>query len=102
MRPSDQIALVVGIGAALLAGVLARWMGGAWAVALLCTLLGGIAGWALVDREPEPAPVEPNNEPVEAPDIDAFVAAFDEPLLLVEEGRVTRANAAAERVLGGH
>jgi len=100
--------MVRAIGAAALAaaGVAVAMLLGASLLAALLALLGGILAFALVPRVRQPEPAQPAPAPAEeaAPADEAanLVAAFEEPLLVVRERRVTIANQAAKALLGAH
>ncbi|MGZ8362153.1 MAG: PAS domain-containing protein, partial [Allosphingosinicella sp.] len=84
--------------------MLAWWLG-APPVAVLAALLAGLAAGAIAfSRYNAPAPIAPAPEepPAAPPQLDDVLEAIDEPLLLVRERRVLRANAAARTLLGSH
>ncbi|MGQ0660642.1 ATP-binding protein [Sphingosinicella sp.] len=85
-------------------GGLAWWLG-APPIAILAALAAGLVAHA-VARPPRgvPAPAAPPVEATETatPSLDEVIEAIDEPLLIVRERRVLRANAAAKTLLGAH
>ncbi|HTU11138.1 MAG TPA: ATP-binding protein [Allosphingosinicella sp.] len=103
---SDQMVRAIGAAALAAAGVAVAMLLGASLLAALLALLGGILAFALVPRVRQPEPAQPAPAPAEeaAPADEAanLVAAFEEPLLVVRERRVTIANQAAKALLGAH
>ncbi|SFR79528.1 ATP-binding protein [Sphingomonas jatrophae] len=90
--------------AVAVAGAAATWLlGGPIPATLPAALLGFVLVLA-VSLKPVEAPVQPQeaDERETAPPIASVLDAIDDPLLLVDAGRVAHANPAAERVLGGH
>ena len=72
----------------------------------LITLVGGIAAALLAagtgDEPAAPIAPKPDIAPPGAPDIAEVIEAIIEPVIIVNQGRVTHANAAAHALLGGH
>jgi two-component system phosphate regulon sensor histidine kinase PhoR len=103
---NDQMVRAIGAAALAAAGVAAALLLGATPLAALLALFGGIAAYALVPRPRPPAPAPPVPAPAEEPapseEASNLVAAFEEPLLVVRERRVTIANQAAKTLLGAH
>jgi two-component system phosphate regulon sensor histidine kinase PhoR len=102
---SDQLTRAL-LAAAITAGAAAlAWRLGAPPVALLVALSAGIIAGLIGWTGPEtPAPQAPAEEEkaANAPGLEDVIEAIDEPLLLVRERKVVRANAAARALLGAH
>jgi two-component system, OmpR family, phosphate regulon sensor histidine kinase PhoR len=90
--PALGLALVTAVSVLLLGG---NWEGGALA------LVGSVAV-ALLARRREPRAAAPPPPPPADPSLGAVLDAVADPVVLVENGRVVIANAAARAVLGAH
>ena len=105
-KGNDQMVRAIGAAAVAAAGVAAALLLGATPLAALLALFAGVAAFALVPRprppEPAAAAPAPPEEPAPSDEAANLVAAFEEPLLLVRERRVTIANQAAKALLGAH
>ncbi|GLV24860.1 ATP-binding protein [Sphingobium sp. Cam5-1] len=91
--------LFLATGASLLMGA------ALWAIAL--PMLAGIAVLIIAGQAPPPRPAEPASieavtDIVEHPDFADMMEAIADPLMLIERGRIIRANRAAQRLLGAH
>lgn len=81
--------------------------GGSWQTALIAVVAGLFALTIMIDRQPYPmssAPREPQPQPdlFDNPDFDAAMEGIIEPLLIVANEKVVRANRTALRLLGRH
>lgn len=92
--------IVIGAAGSLL-------FGGSWPTALIAIVAGIFALTIIVDRQPDPS-VPPQGVPerstdlLDNPDFDEMMEGITEPLLIVANERVARANRAAVRLLGTH
>lgn len=92
--------IVIGAAGSLL-------FGGSWPTALIAVVAGIFALTIIVDRQPDPS-VPPQGVPerstdlLDNPDFDEMMEGITEPLLIVANERVARANRAAVRLLGTH
>ena len=104
MSSGLQRRLIIAIGIVMLTALVVALAGGG-VPAMMIALLGGIAAVLIVAISEYGETLVPSaQEPVrsDAPGLDELLAAIDEPLLVVAEGHVTRANQAARDLLGGH
>jgi two-component system phosphate regulon sensor histidine kinase PhoR len=103
---NDQTVRAIGAAAVAAAGVAAALLAGATPTAALVALLAGVAAYAIVPRaqasESAPPATPPGEETAPSEGAANLVAAFEEPLLVVRERRVTIANKAAKALLGAH
>ena len=81
--------------------------GGSWQTALIAIVAGAFALMVMIDRQPLPAPPaapepKPSTDILDNPDFDEAMEGIVEPLLIVANERVARANRAALRLLGSH
>ena len=102
---TSTIRSLAAAGAAAL-GVLAALLMGAPFTAALVAVAAGVLASTLVPRTQPPkleaAATEEPSGPASLPSIPSLIDAVDEPVLLVREGRVMLANAAAREMLGAH
>ena len=93
------------VAVALATGGIVYFLSGSGQAAL-AALAGGAALLAIVvtssGAESAPAEEEAPAALPPAPGLDAALEGFDEPVLVVRDGRVAAANAAARALLGGH
>ena len=104
----DQPLRIVLAAGVLLIAIFAALIVGAPVLSAIAFFLGGLIVIVLLGvnainppapiRRPPPQPPTANN----GADIDSFVEAIGEPVLVVSEGRVMRANQAARKLLGTH
>ncbi|MES2058011.1 MAG: ATP-binding protein [Pseudomonadota bacterium] len=96
---------VTAIGIVLVAAA-AVYLLGHDAQTTLITLVSGVAAVLAAagtgDAAPEPPSQTPTPSGPAAPDLSEVMEAIIEPVLIVAEGRVSHANAAARALLGGH
>lgn len=83
--------------------------GGSWQTALIAVLAGVFALLIMIDRQPHPvAPAPREREPgpspdlLDNPDFGEAMEGIIEPLLIIANDKVVRANRAALRLLGSH
>jgi len=81
--------------------------GGSWQTALIAIVAGAFALMVMIDRQPLPAPPaapepKPSTDILDNPDFDEAMEGIVEPLLIVANEKVARANRAALRLLGSH
>ncbi|MBK5263793.1 MAG: ATPase [Alphaproteobacteria bacterium] len=81
--------------------------GGSWETALIAIVAGIFALSIMIDRHPETATnvvrdPEPPLDLLDNPDFDGAMEGIIEPLLIIANDRVVRANRAALRLLGSH
>jgi two-component system phosphate regulon sensor histidine kinase PhoR len=81
--------------------------GGSWETALIAIVAGVFALSIMIDRHPETAAnvvrdPEPSLDLLDNPDFDGMMEGIIEPLLIVANERVVRANRTALRLLGTH
>ncbi|MCF8708434.1 sensor histidine kinase [Rhizorhapis sp. SPR117] len=81
--------------------------GGSWETALIAIVAGVFALSIMIDRHPETAAnvvrdPEPSLDLLDNPDFDGMMEGIIEPLLIVANERVVRANRTALRLLGSH
>jgi two-component system phosphate regulon sensor histidine kinase PhoR len=81
--------------------------GGSWQTALIAIVAGAFALMVMIDRQPHPAPpvapeTRPSTDILDNPDFDEAMEGIVEPLLIVANEKVARANRAALRLLGSH
>ena len=81
--------------------------GGSWQTALIAVVAGAFALMIMIDRQPHPAtPVaqemKPSTDLLDNPDFDEAMEGIVEPLLIIANEKVVRANRAALRLLGSH
>jgi two-component system phosphate regulon sensor histidine kinase PhoR len=100
--PSITRALAGAIAAGL--GLMFAYLAGAPLEAALIAAFAGAGAALLIQASPGHSPAVPATEerPPALPDAAEFIAAIEEPLLLVRERRVILANAPARELLGGH
>lgn len=92
------LAALIAAGGAVLA-----WWLGAPPLALLGALLAGVAAGVIVWPRREATLAPRGSEPAAgSPTITDLIEAIDEPLLLVRDRKVARANAVARALLGAH
>lgn len=82
-------------------------LGGSWPTALIAIVAGIFALTIMADRQPHPSvppfrPPERSTDLLDNPDFDDVMEGIIEPLLIVTNDRVARANRAALRLLGAH
>jgi two-component system phosphate regulon sensor histidine kinase PhoR len=102
---SDQLTRAL-LAAAIVAGaIVLAWRLGAPPSALLLALIAGLVAGAIAWPRPDaPTAAAPAEEEAASapPGLEDVIEAIDEPLLLVRDRKVVRANAAAKKLLGGH
>jgi two-component system phosphate regulon sensor histidine kinase PhoR len=94
--------------AVLLMGTGGALMMGASPIAIILPVLAGLVVLAIcaIDQDrhqaPQVAVVAEQPDLIEHPDFPSFMEGISDPLMLVEKGRIMRANRAAQRLLGTH
>lgn len=94
--------------AVLLMGTGGALMMGATLIAIILPVLAGLIVLAIcaIDqdrrRAPQLAVIAEQPDLIEHPDFPSFMEGISDPLMLVEKGRIMRANRAAQRLLGAH
>lgn len=107
MNRSYTIQFIAALFVILIGATGSLVFGGSWQTALIAVLAGLFALMIMIDRQPIPAPpvareAEPSPDLLDNPDFDEAMEGIIEPLLIIANERVARANQAALRLLGTH